>query len=213
MTLSVFPAFGPSSQKAADAAAPGFGEQHRLVVVGHAHAVGEQKIAHDRPRGARCGIVANDPAVASPFQRVDDPFLEPVANRRLAEIDFAVRGDIEIVGEPHAGIVDDRQRRAIGLRRQLLDVAQLVDAIEAHAGDADEETVILVEGHAERPAADMGEDFVSSVIGSEKADDVALPRAGVDVVVPVENDVFGSVDLAQTNDLGVAEAVVHRIGR
>ena len=75
------------------------------------------------------------------------------------------------------------------------------------------ETVILVEGHAERPAADMGEDFMPGVVGREEADDVALPRAGVDVVVRVENDVFGSVDLAQANDLGVAEAVVHRIGR
>ena len=46
--------------------------------------------------------------------------------------------------------------------------------------------------------------LVSDVIGGEKTDDVALPRAGVDVVVPVENDVFRSVDLAQTNDFRVA---------
>ena len=73
-----------------------------------------------------------------PSKRVDDPFLEAVTDRRLAEIDLAVGRDVEIVGEAHAGIVDDRKGRAIGLRRQLLDIAVLVDAVEAHAGDADD---------------------------------------------------------------------------
>ena len=49
--------------------------------------------------------------------------------------------------------------RAVGLRRHLVDVALLVHAIEAHAGDADDEAAVSIEGHAERPSADMRIDF------------------------------------------------------
>ena len=119
---------------------------------------------------ARRRIVADDAAVAAPFQRVDDPFFEAVADGRLAEIDLAVRRDVEIVGKAHAGIVDDRQRRAVRFRRQFLDLALLVDAIEPHAGDADDETAVLVERHAERPAADMRIDFAFGVVGREESE-------------------------------------------
>ena len=71
----------------------------------------------------------------------------------------------------------------------------------------------LVEGHAERPSADMRIDFSTDMIGREKADDIALPNAAIKVVVIIENDVLGPVNLAQTDDLHVSKAVVHRIGR
>ena len=93
------------------------------------------------------------------------------------------------------------------------DVALLVDAIEAHAGDAHDEAAVPVEGHAERPSADMGVDFPPDMIGREEADDLALPHAAIEVVVVIEDDVLGTVDLAEANDLDVAQAVVHRVGR
>ena len=80
-----------------------------------------------------------------------------------------------------------------------------VDAVEAHAGDADDEAAIPVEGHAQRPAADMSVDFALDVIGREEADDLALTHAAIEIVVGVEDDVLGTVDLAEADDLDVAQ--------
>ena len=51
------------------------------------------------------------------------------------------------------------------------------------------------------------------MIGREEADDLALPNAAIEVVVLVEDDVLGTVNLAEANDLDVAQAIVHRVGR
>ena len=58
---------------------------------------------------------------------------------------------------------------AVGLVRRLLDLAVRRDAVEAHAADADVEIVVAVEGHAERLAADMGEDLHRLVVGREES--------------------------------------------
>ena len=75
------------------------------------------------------------------------------------------------------------------------------------------EAALPVEGHAERPPADMGVDFPLDVIGREEADDLALPDAAIEMVVLIENDVLGTVNLAEADDLHLAKAVVHRVGR
>src|SRR5277367_4551839 len=83
--------------------------------------------------------------------------------------------------------------------------AILAHTIEAHARDANDESAGPVECHAEGPAADMRVDFSSDVILREAANDLALPHAAIEVVARVENDVFRPVDLAEADDLDVAE--------
>ena len=59
----------------------------------HADAIGEEKIANDCPGDACRGIITDDPAVAAALQRVDNPFLESVADRGLAKIDLTILTD------------------------------------------------------------------------------------------------------------------------
>ena len=94
----------------------------------------------------------------------------------------------------------------------LLDLAVGRDAVEAHAADADIEIALAVEGHAERSAADMGEDLHALVVGREEADDVAVAGAAVEVVVAVEDDVLRPFDPAEADQLDVAQLVVQRVG-
>ena len=77
----------------------------------------------------------------------------------------------------------------------LLTVAVRRDLIKPHAADADDQVAVAVEGQAERMAADMGEDLVPRVVRREEADDVAMARAAIEVVVAVEDDVLRPFDL------------------
>ena len=158
-------------------------------------------------------IVADDAAVAAALQSVGRPVLLLVADGRLAEIDAPVRRDVEIVGEPQAGIVDHREPAAVRLVRELRHRLVGRDRIEAHAADADEQIALAVEGHAERMAADMGKDLMARVVGAEEADDVAVAGAAIEVVVAVENDVLGPFDLAKADDLDGPQLVVQRVRR
>ena len=133
-----------------------------------------------------------------------------VADGRFREEDAAVVGDVEIVGQPQAAVVVDRIKAAVGLVGDLLDLALGRDAIEAHAADADIEIVVAVEGHAERLAADMGEDLHLLVVGRQETHDVAVARARVEVVVAVEDDVFRRLDAAEADQRHVAQLVVLR---
>ncbi len=67
-----------------------------------------------------------------------------------------------------ARIVVELVPGAVGLVGDLEDFAAGLDAIDAHAGDADDEVLVLVELHAERPAADMGEHLALLKVGPEK---------------------------------------------
>ena len=145
------------------------------------------------------GVVADDPAVAARLQAIDRPFVHFVANGGLREEDAAVVGDVEVVGEPQAAVVVDRIEAAVGLVCDLLDLAVGRDAIEPHAADADIEIVVAIEGHAERLAADMGEDLHLLVVGRQEADDVAVARARIEIVVAIEDDVFRRLDAAEAD--------------
>ena len=68
-----------------------------------------------------------------------------------------------------------------------------------------------VEGQAERKAADMGEHFRAPVVGREEADDLAMARAAIEVVVAVEDDVLRPFQLAEADMLGLRQAVVERV--
>ena len=206
------PAFGAVEPVAADAAAEGLGEQDRLAVAGDADAVGEFQAAQHRARGVGVRVVADDAAVAARFQPVDRPFVHFVAHGGFREEDAAVVGDVEIVGQPQPAVVVDRIEAAVGLVGDLLDLALGRDAIEPHAADADIEIVVAVEGHAERLAADMGEDFHLRVVGRLETHDVAVARAGIEIVVAVEDDVLRRLDAAEPDQRDVAQLVVLREG-
>ena len=98
-------------------------------------------------------------------------------------------------------IVDDREQAAVGLVGELVDRLVGATRIEAHAADADEEIAVAVERHAERMAADMGEDLVALVVGPEEAHDVAVAGAAIEIVVAIEDDVLRALDLAEPDDL------------
>ena len=131
-----------------------------------------------------------------------------VADGGLGEEDAAVVGDVEVVGQPQPAVVVDRVEAAVGFVRYLLDLARRGDAVEPHAADADIEIVVAVERHAERLAADMGEDLHLLVVGRHETDDVAVARAGIEIVVAVENDVFRRLDAADADQRDVAQLVV-----
>src|SRR5690606_8408938 len=62
---------GPVEPIAADPAGPAFGKQQRLPVGSHADAIGKDQVLQGRVRALCLGVVANDAAVAAPFQAVD----------------------------------------------------------------------------------------------------------------------------------------------
>ena len=69
-----------------------------------------------------------------------------------------------------------------------------------------------IKRHAERRAADVRKDLHALVVGREKADDVAVARAAVQIVVAVEDHVFGAFDAAEPDHRHVAQLVVDRPG-
>ncbi len=91
-----------------------------------------------------------------------------VAGGAVAEIDFAVRRDVEIVGHPHAGIVVELVPGAIGLVGDLEYFATGLHAVHAHAADADDQILVTVELHAVGTAADVGEHFAMLKRSPEK---------------------------------------------
>ena len=147
------------------------------------------------------------------LQPVDRPFVHLVAHRRFGEEDAPVVGDVEIVGQAQPAVVVDRAQAAVGLVGRLLDLAVGRDAIEAHAADADIEIVGPVERHAERLAADMGEDLHLFVVGREEAHDVAMARPGIEIVVSIEDDVLRRLDPPQPDQADAGQPVVLHEGR
>ena len=72
------------------------------------------------------------------------------------------------------------------------------------------QVVVPVEGHAQRRAADVREDFPAFVVGREESDDVPVSRAAVQVVVAVQDDVFRALDLTLADDVDILQLVVER---
>ena len=95
----------------------------------------------------------------------------------------------------------------------LKSLAARLDAIDAHAGDRDDQVLVLVELHAKRPSADMGEDFAMLEVRAGEADDVAVAGAAVESVLPIEDDVLGTLHLVEADRFGVDQAIVLGEGR
>jgi hypothetical protein len=75
---------------------------------------------------------------------------------RLYGSDLAVGRDVEVVGHAQAGVIIQLVPGAVGLVGDLEDTTVGRDAVDAHAGDRDDQILVAIELHAERPAADMG---------------------------------------------------------
>ena len=63
----------------------------------------------------------------------------------------------------------------------------------------DEQVAVAVEGKPQREAADMGEDLRDLVVGREEADDLAVARAAIEMIVAVEDDVLGPFQFAEAD--------------
>jgi hypothetical protein len=57
----------------------------------------------------------------------------------------------------------------------------------------------------------MGVDFPLAVVRREKADDLALPNAAIEMVVFIENDILGTVDLAEADDLRLVAVLRYKV--
>ena len=100
--------------------------------------------------------------------------------------------------------------RAIGLVGNLEYLAVRLDAVDAHAADANDQIFVLVELHAIRPAADMGKHFAVFEDSAGKTDDVAVAGTAVNPVLPVEDHVFGTLNLVQADRFRAEQSVVLR---
>src|SRR5271165_4442578 len=176
--------------------------------MGDADAVREREVLEDRLRHAALGIVANQAAVAPALETVERPVRELVARRRLAEIDLAVGGDVEIVGEIEPRIVLEPRARARRTVRHLENRAIRLYAVNAHAGDTDEQVLVAIEGEPEGAAADARKVFADAIVGGEKADDRAVAVDGVEIVPAIQDYVLGSLDLVERDRLGVLQPIV-----
>ena len=58
----------------------------------------------------------------------------------------------------------------------------------------------------------MGEDSAAPVIGREKANDLAMAGAAIEVILLIEDDILGTFELAEPDRLGRGQAVVEREG-
>src|SRR6185437_13653773 len=151
----------------------GLAEQDRLVVVGDADTVAKADVTHHRPGLARRGIIAHKPAAAASFEAVNRPGRHVKAGRPLAEIDLAVRRDVEIIGELEARIVDQLAPGTIGFVRKLEHRTVGFYAIKTHTGSGDEKIVVTVESQAQGAAADPRKQLALFEILSGEAQDPA----------------------------------------
>ena len=131
-----------------------------------------------------------------------------VTDSCLGEKDPAVIGDVEIICQPQPAVVVHRIEAAVGFVGCLLDLAIRRDAIQAHAAYAAIEVVLSIEGHSQRLAADVRIDLHRLIVRREEANDVAMPRSGIQVVVSIEDDILRRFDAPLPNQSDIAQLVV-----
>src|SRR5690349_19526783 len=152
------------------------GDQERVAVMRNADAVGEIKLVDEGAGGTGGGVIADQPPVRPRLENVQRIGRHLVARGTVAEIDLAIRGDVEIVGHAQPRVVIELVPRAIGFIGYLEHFAARPDAIDSHARYADDEVLVAIELHAERPAADMREDFPVFEVAARETDDIAVAR-------------------------------------
>ena len=157
---------------------------------------------------AGIGVKADDAAVTARFQCVRNPFMGLETNRRLREENAAVVADVQVVGQAQPAVVIDRRITAVGFVGDLLDLALGCHAVQTHATHADVQVLMAVQRQAQRNAADMGKYFHALIVRCKEPDDVTVARARVEVVVPIQDDVFRAFDATQADRRSGPQAVV-----
>ena len=148
------------------------------------------------------------------FDRVDRPVMGIVARGGVGEVDLAVGCDVEVVGIAQPGVVDDGGVGAVRFRPRAASPRPAGEIeIEAHGADAGEDVAVPVDGKAQGKAAGVGEDLGAFVVGREEADDLAVARATIEMVVAVQHHVLRAFEFAEADVFGVGDPVVERIGR
>ena len=136
-----------------------------------------------------------------------------IANGGLAEEHAAIGSDVEVIGKPHAGIVDDRKQRPVGFVGQLDDFALRRDFVEPHAANAGQQISFAVEGEAKGLTANMREDLALFMVRGEESHDVAIAAAAVEMAFAIQDHILGAIDQSEAYGLGRTQRVVDRIGR
>ncbi|MNF99838.1 hypothetical protein D3C84_827550 [compost metagenome] len=116
----------------------------------------------------------------------------------VAEIDGAVAGDVQVVGE--------LEGQTFGLSSQYLDLPLRVDGQQAPVSVGDDQHAGGVEVHAQRSALGVGEGRDTAV--GLKAHDAAVLQAGVDPARGVHGGVFRAMQLATAEQFGLHQGVV-----
>lgn len=116
----------------------------------------------------------------------------------VAEIDAAVAGDVEVVGEGEGD--------AVGLGGEGFHLALRIDAQQAFPGVGEDQVAGGIEVHAQRAAAgvDEGLDLAAGV----QAYHAAVGETGIDAALAVHGGVLRAVQLALAKQLGLHQGVV-----
>src|SRR6516164_243416 len=198
---------------AEDLAERGACDQKRLAVMRDADPVREIEMVDNGAGGPGRGIVADHAAVRARLQDVERVGRHFVPRRAVAEINLAVRPDVEVVSHAQAGIVVELVPGTVGFVGYLEHLAVRLDAVHAHAGNGDDQVLVSIELHSERPAADMRKDLAGFEVGTREADDVAVTGRTVEAVLAIQNTILRSLNLIEADRLGVNEARVLSVGR
>src|SRR6267143_471926 len=94
-------------------------EQQRAPIVLDANSIWKNLLSHDCARLTGRRIVAKYSPVRPSLDSIKGPGMQIVTHRGIAEIDFAVRSDVEIVGEADDRIIPDAQKRSLRLIGQF----------------------------------------------------------------------------------------------
>ena len=99
------------------------------------------------------------------------------------------------------------------LIRHHPDLAVRGHHVEPHAPIAYQEVACPIECQAQGVSPNMGVYFRTLVVRTKETDDVAVASSAIEVVVVIQDDVFGSLNLTFSNQLHAAQTVIRLVGR
>ena len=89
----------------------------------------------------------------------------------------------------------------------------LRNLVKSHSRDADEDVVVFVAGETSGEAADVSENLLLLVVRCEETNDVALPAAAIELVMPVKDDVFRPFDGTEADQFDIVQTIVNGVRR
>lgn len=136
-----------------------------------------------------------------------------VTDGRFTEEYPTIWRDIEIVGQPHARVVNDRPEASVGFVRYLGDFPVRCYPKNAHTTGANNKRFVLIESQSKRKAAYVSIDLMLSVVGWQKSNDITMSAAAIKIILVVKNDVFRAVKFSDFNATCCTQQIVLRIRR